>query len=515
MSRYLDLIAAKLNSYNSYRDFVGKQFIHLLDYYENGNRRITEPIQTTPELLLASWVSSSNENEDPTYLGFDLYIKWNESPLFNGSVERFINTYKGLGNSEIGSRDVIITEFKRQFLKFFRVDAPTTANDVPLFLGQYSPRAYYLKELNGLDNLVHSMDGDKTKQFVSYGTDVITMKFYEDVTQNMGYLSALYKSLSWSRINGKLIIPENLLRFDAEIVVTDIRKFNRLVKNAAENKIEVYADKLTHYKYTLYECQFLFGKLPHGDAVANATKKEDIDDYEVKFNYKFSTLSFNKLNVDAANLANKIEFAIDDSRIDLSKTKPKDTKNNSVQNGSISSSPNNYPLVKRYTYDLVKKESTNEESKKEGPLEDAKEAEKKSAKAESEQTQTNGPGEGGGEGGGESADQTQAALNAAKPETEAQRKRREAMEKLNNIGNKAKAAAKSSTRRLQDLDRQINQNRLLSRTNSFLNRNIAGRSPTLANLGNRFLSSGRSRLNRELLKQASLLDKTLSKINFG
>jgi hypothetical protein len=495
MSRYLELAAAKLNTYNAYKDFIGKQFVHLLDYYENGNRRITEPINTTPELLLASWVSSSNDNEDPTYLGFDLYIKWNESPLFNGSVENFIDTYKKLGNSEVGSRDVIIAEFKKQFLKFFRVDAEISAKDVPLFLGQASPKAYYLKELNGLDNLIQSVDAEKMKQFVAYGTDVITMKFYEDVTQNLGYLSALYKSLSWSRINGKMIIPENILRFDAEIVVTDIRKLNRLVKNEKDNKIEIYADKLTNYKYTLYECQFLFGKLPHGDTLSNASSKEPVDDYEIKFNYKFSTLSFNKLNVDPANLANKIEFAIDNSRYNLSKIKPKDTKNNSTNGGSISSSPNNYPLVKRYSFDLTTNKST-DESKREGSLEDAKDAEKSKTAGE--------------EGEGPADDQITDAANNGKPETDSQRKRRELAEKLTAIGKQANSAANAAKRNLNFLP----QSQLLNKTNAFLNQSVAGRSPTLSRVGNRLLTAGRRQLNSEILKQASLLNKTLSNIKF-
>jgi hypothetical protein len=489
------VIENRLNTYNFYKDYVGKQFVHLLDYYENGDRRITEPINTTPELLLASFVSSSNENEDPTYLGFDIYIKWNESPLFNGSVESFIETFKKLGNSEVGSRDLIISEFKKQFLKFFRVDAEVSAKDVPLFLGQPSPRAYYLKELSGLDNLVHSVEADKTKQFVSYGTDVITMKFYEDVTQNFGYLASLYKSLSWSRINGKLIIPENLLRFDVEIVVTDIRKFNRIVKNEKDNKIEIYADKLTNYKYTLYECQFLFGKMPHGDSLSTSSSKEPVDDYEIKFNYKFSTLSFNKLNIDPTNLANKIEFAIDNSRYNLSKISPKDTKNNSTNGSSISSSANNYPLSKRYSFDLTTKKNNNE-GKKEGVIEDSKNAEK----SKSSENQ----------GGGESPDQVRAEANSNKPETENQRTRREAADRLNRLSNQARSAANTANANINSLS----QNPLLNRANAFLNQSVAGQSPTLSNVGNRLLRAGRRQLNTQIMRQASLLDRTLSNIRF-
>jgi hypothetical protein len=505
MSSYLELLSRKYNTYNFYKDYVGKQFVHLLDYYENGNRRLTENIPTTPDIALASWVSSSNENEDPTFLSFDLYIKWNESPLFNGSVEKFIETYKKLGNTEIGSRDVIISEFKKQFLNFFRVDAQLTAGQVPQFLGQNSPKAYYLKEITGLDNLTQTIGGEKSKQFTTYGTDMIGMKFYEDVTQNLGYLSALYKSLSWSRINGKQIIPENLLRFDAEIVVTDLRKFNRIVRNIKENKLEVYADKLTHYKYSLFECQFIFSKFPHGDSLSTATVKEQVDDFEVSFNYKFSTLSFNKLNIDPQNLAKKIEFAIDNSRYDLSKIKSKDTTNNSTDGGSIKSTPNTYPLVKLYTFDLPSKKRT-DEGRKEGALEDAKDSEKsknKNKKDEvSDENKKNGV----------APDQQQAVENANKPDTEsdAVRRRRETVARLERISGQARDRSAAAQRNLNDLP----QSQLLDRTNAFLNQSTVGQSPTLSRAGNRLLRGGQRRLNTELLRQAALLNRSLSNIRF-
>jgi hypothetical protein len=234
------------------------------------------------QIYLGSFITTSNENEDPTMLGYDIEIDVINSPLFNGAVEDFIGTLPNY--EEVTSRLDIIRDFKKQFFKFFNTNS-----------NQAIPKVYYFREIKGLDRLVEANTSvDTKKSFVSYGDDFITLSLNEDVTQNMGYLSALYKSLSWSRINGKQVIPANLLRFNLNITITEIRNYKRFFSASNNPKeLELYVDKISKYKYNLYECQFFFPKMPHGDSLDLSSPKI-IEGYEIQFNYKFSTLKFYK-----------------------------------------------------------------------------------------------------------------------------------------------------------------------------------------------------------------------------
>lgn len=333
--------------YDYHQDWVGKQFKHLLDYYEgDGRERTTTPGSYVP---IGSWANTPVENEDPTYHGFDFYINWWDSPLFNGTIDSFIASFSGFGNEEIFSRAGLLAEFKRQFIKFIKIDSPESATgfagEMPRFLKKYSPKAYYLKSVKGLSNIIESSDPTKIKQFVDYPKDMIELYFYEDVAQSLGYLASLYKALSWSRINGKQAIPENLLRFDVTIVVTEARKMNRVVYDENKRSVEIYADKISNYEYKLYECQFFFPTLPHGDEVKNDTPAH-ITDYVVKFNYKFSTLKFNKMLPDLANYPYKQEFAIDNSQLDPFDMNPKNTNSAALvpsDNSRVANSTPEFP----------------------------------------------------------------------------------------------------------------------------------------------------------------------------
>ena len=340
-----------LNSYDNFNDFAGKEFTHLLDYFMDGNgeytvpRQIVAPVQnsdgTTSDMdhkniYLGSFIRTMDDNEDPTMLGYDINIKYDESPLFNKGIELFIDTISGYSNTESGSRKSILENFRSQLTKFLKIDSSSlggqTANATPKFLGKSGTKVYYMKNLSGLNNLVESGDGDKIKSFVDYGKDVITLQFNEDVSQNIGYLSSLYKSLSWSKLNGKQVIPENLLRFDVDITITEIRKFNRVVGDKSTT-LDVYSDLISKYTYTLYECQFFFPSMPHGDALDMSAPKT-VDTYDIRFNYKYSTMKFSKFNVGPTPDDTKSEYSINNRYLNVEKIKA-----NAIKGGNISSDP--------------------------------------------------------------------------------------------------------------------------------------------------------------------------------
>ena len=212
-----------------------------------------------------------------------------------------------------------------------------------------------MKKLIGLDNLSESILPEKSKQFINYGSneDVLTLTLNEDVSANIGYLAALYKTLTWSKVNGKKMIPDNLLRFDMEIVVTESKKFNRINKNT-DNTITQYADFISRYRYTVYECQFFFDKMSHGDSIDMWNLDTSLG-FDLKVNYKFSTVKFEKItNFDFINNVITINYgsasSIDNSNVDLTTIDSKDADGFFIINNSIVLTPIQYSLTKYSDY---------------------------------------------------------------------------------------------------------------------------------------------------------------------
>ena len=331
-----DMYDTRISVLDVFKSYSAKEFTHLLDYFIDSNggytsrKIVPEDFHITKDSgkhLLASFVRTTDDNEDPTMLGYDIILKFNSSPLFNGTIDSFIDQYKN--NTEVASRSEILSNFRDQLFKFLRTDSPTQQGLDPTDIEQ--PKQYYLKNLTGINNLTESYDSSTLKSFVEYGKDFIGLEFYEDVSQNIGYLGSLYKMLSWSRRNGKQIIPENLLRFDVDIVITEIRNYNRVFRDATDvTKIDVYADVLSKYVYSLYECQFFFNELAHGDGIDLSTPKT-IDNYAIKFNYKYSTMKFSKFISQNEN-----EVIINNAYLNVNSIGPMDTNNSYVGvDGSI------------------------------------------------------------------------------------------------------------------------------------------------------------------------------------
>ena len=355
----------KLESYDLFKDFGGKQFTHLLDYFidKNGSPVVprTPSTDANNEIYLGSFIRTSDDNEDPTMLGYDIVIKYDQSPLFNGTIDTFIDTF-GKFNKEIKSRKSALFNFKRQIFRFLKNNSDVST-DAPQFITTNGVKVYYLKSLSGLNTLTESLDSEKNKAFIDYGKDVMTLGFNEDVSQNIGYLSSLYKALSWSRIHGKQIIPDNLLKFDVDITITEIRKYNRIFKDSANaGKLDSYVDLISKYTYTLYECQFMFTDLPHGDEL-KMSEPALLETYNVRFSYKFSTMKFTKFAYNGNDGQNETfgEYIIDNARKDIDEIKPSDTNLALFgENQSISLEAPITPLTKTKTADSSSRGSQEE-----------------------------------------------------------------------------------------------------------------------------------------------------------
>jgi hypothetical protein len=305
-----------------FNDKSGYEFLHKLDN----------------EVYLTSYLETNSDNEDPVSFGYDFIINFNNSPLFNGGVENFLQSQLFRGYQEISSRLRLITEFKIQFFKFFKTDSPISVGQ------NFIPRTYYLKSLSGLGQLTENINGEKTKQFVDYDKEFLTLTLNEDVSVNMGYLVSLYKTLSYSKVHGKKMIPDNLLRFDLDIVVTEMRKYNRVYNRSSDGFFN-YSDGMSKYRYRLYECQFIFDKMTHEDTI-NMSEPAINTGFDLKVNYKFTTMKFEKfldqkstLN-DNGSISRKQNF-VNNAKININSDRDSTGESDSenigfvVRNGSI------------------------------------------------------------------------------------------------------------------------------------------------------------------------------------
>ena len=277
---------------------------------------------------LGSYPGTPYENSDPVIYGFEIIFDTFSSPLLNGSVEDFIEQFSYV--SEIASKAIVIDDFKRQFAKIFRTkgsldrskraytsdnilinkqrDGQSMQSNAEGLLfnianadsqtnlyrpGKKAYLGYYLQKVAGLSKLSESNTSDAKKYLVDYGKDVITLSFLEDVSATMGALAHLYKLLYWSKPNGKNIIPENLLRFNCDIIVSECRNFSRVRKSTNTGDLEVIKDNVSRYIYQLRECQFYFNAMPHEDAIDMGNIKQS-ETFDVSFDYKYSATKFEK-----------------------------------------------------------------------------------------------------------------------------------------------------------------------------------------------------------------------------
>ena len=277
------------------------------------NKRLTPTLQDQDSKILYSQPSSDSkisqfqegeilsrtDNEDPVFFGFEIIIDVDNSPLFNGELETFIDSIGG-SYEEVRSRKEIVSEFKKEFIRYFKMSSdlspePTTS----IFSTSSRKKYYYVNKIVGLQKLNEYNTSGKNSAFVNYETDLITLTFLEDTTLNLGTLYSLYKLIYWSRLRGKSIIPENLLRFDCKIIVSELRNFVRVRRSVSSGDgYEVLKDNLSRYVYNLYECQFFFDKPTHPDGIDMSTPATPTTSYDVSLNYKYSNMTFERFSGD-------------------------------------------------------------------------------------------------------------------------------------------------------------------------------------------------------------------------
>jgi len=295
----------------STRDFYAIFNDNTTDYFKHGLQVINGESG-----VLGSSPGTSFENNDPIIYGFEVIIDDISSPLLNGAIDDFLNNYSGV--SEIAARRPVYEDFKKQFTKFFKtrgtvLERETDNASISKSRNSSSPElqtgqgigitqpgkaaymAYYLKKVGGLGNLAERNTATEKKYLVDYNKDVITLDFLEDTSQSVTTLAHLYKLLYWSKPNGKGIIPENLLRFNCDIIVSEIRNFKRVkktlnsVQEGTPPQLEIVKDNVSRQVYSLRDCQLYFNGMPHPNDIDMTQTPSVYDSYSIQFDYKYTS----------------------------------------------------------------------------------------------------------------------------------------------------------------------------------------------------------------------------------
>jgi len=277
------------------------------------------------------------DNEDPLFLGFEVVIDVPNSPLFNGEAARFIEKFNS--NTEIRSRGPILADTMIEFSKFFKFNAaffnPVNLYTDSIFSTPPNPKRHYVKKVSGLDRLIEANTPSAQAAFTKYRQDLIKISFYEDTNLNLGTLASLYKLIYWSRINGKNIIPENLLRFDCYIVASEVRNLTRVVKAAnGQAGLRTLKENVSRYVYNLYECQLFFDKMTHGDSIdIGGGALSSPDSLELSISYKYSTMKFERYNFIKNNYAGLRNDLLNPTQVRPSEANTTSFDGNTINNG--------------------------------------------------------------------------------------------------------------------------------------------------------------------------------------
>jgi hypothetical protein len=167
--------------------------------------------------------------------------EYSNAPYVSSSALAFIKRY-GYKIPEIQKRESIYFEFVKNLDVLFN----RTNKD-----GGYT-KDYYIDQISGLDKLAAKM-----VKYDDFKGDKITIQLTEDISLRSAYLAELYNNLIYSYKNQRYLIPENCLRFDMDISITDMRIFKYLT-----NESDVLTENINtdppRITYTLHDCNFDF-----------------------------------------------------------------------------------------------------------------------------------------------------------------------------------------------------------------------------------------------------------------
>jgi uncharacterized FlaG/YvyC family protein len=267
--------------------------------------------------------------EDPTILTFTIEIDTANSPLFNydkstslynfiqqrisefpSSQEQSLEGVNPIVNSIIGglydNHEDIWREFVISMTEFFRPYASRMEDN-------YS-KAHYIESVSGIKELDRTWTGTGEDKIFEFSK--LTFKMREDVKMSARNIYFLYNSLIKHQRSGKFLIPENLLRFNMWIKISEIRNFTSLryaiQTGANQDVIDAIKRDVTSIYYYVQDCNFDFNKL-HSEEIYSIENSTVANlEFDVIFRRAFRVFKPTLLKSEETN--NSTIFAMDERR---------------------------------------------------------------------------------------------------------------------------------------------------------------------------------------------------------
>ena len=202
----------------------------------------------------------NSQYEDPTYLGFTIELD-EKSALFT-QVLPFLEKHSDI--PDLVARKPVYKEFVTRIRQMFNSqESVVNPNDKTEFVKQH-----YINSISGLDML--------TNKFINWREDKLTFQLHEDISLYSSYIAYLYNNLIYSYENGRALIPENLLKFNMYIKISEIRNLTSIAKLMSNNTIDnnvanALKNNTTSLIYKLYDCEYDFFKSkPFDDQISQA-----------------------------------------------------------------------------------------------------------------------------------------------------------------------------------------------------------------------------------------------------
>jgi hypothetical protein len=146
-----------------------------------------------------------NEYNDPTYLGFVFMFDWAYSPLLNKDAQ-------GVGNA-VGYLNRIGETLRAKYLTQFIELLQSINMNTPWYWQSFEGGEEMWK-YNGFKDPYKG--GDES---------VLTVECLESIDLKMTLLMDLYRKAIYDQTNKRIMVPENLRKFEMEIYVQEVRKF--------------------------------------------------------------------------------------------------------------------------------------------------------------------------------------------------------------------------------------------------------------------------------------------------
>jgi hypothetical protein len=212
-----------------------------------GNKNENYTMPSDPESSFK--FDTIHDFEDPTFLTFDIFLYTDRSSALFDTQTPY-GVYAFLKKNEKISKDFeqriqILNEFKNRIENIFYT------SDEFDYLNQ-NKKTHYIQSIEGIDKF--------KKPIINYKEDKIKITLVEDVKMTAEYIAELYNNLSYDYKFKRKSIPENCLRFDMGVMISDIRRFKKTKPKSSNSNqiIEEENKNISREIFILRDCNFNF-----------------------------------------------------------------------------------------------------------------------------------------------------------------------------------------------------------------------------------------------------------------